>query len=98
MPVSMDFLRGVLGMFSLGCAFMAGRSLVAFRKGWQKLARLYGWLIRMTVCLGAVAFRNSVDVVEIAIWVLAGAAFAGGCWSLYHQKPPEDLSRGIFPE
>ena len=94
----MEFLRGVLGVIGLGCAYMAGRSLVAFRKGWQKISRLYGWAIRMTVCLAAVAFRHSVDMVDIAIWVVAGVAFAGGCWNTYHQKPPEDLSREIFPE
>jgi hypothetical protein len=94
----MEFMRGVLGVIALGCAFMAGRSLVAVRKGWQKLSRLYGWLIRMTVCLAAVAFRYSLDTVDIAIWVLAGAAFAGGSWNASRQKPPEDLSREIFPE
>src|SRR5258708_39608362 len=98
MPVSMEFLRGVLGMIALGCAYMAGRSLVAVRKGWQKLSRLYGWVIRMTVCLAAVAFRHSVDTVDIAIWVLAGVTFAGGCWNASRQKPREDLTREIFPE
>lgn len=98
MAVSTEFLRGVLGMIALGCAYMAGRSLIAVRKGWQKLSRLYGWVIRMTVCLAAVAFRSSLDMVDIAIWVLAGAAFAGGCWNASHQKPPEDLTHEIFPE
>jgi hypothetical protein len=98
MPESMEFLRGVLGMIALACAYMVGRSLVAVRKGWQKLSRLYGWVIRMTVCLAAVAFRHSLDMVDIAIWVLAGLAIAGGCWNTSHQKPPEDLSREIFPD
>ncbi|MBZ5622640.1 MAG: hypothetical protein LAQ69_28485 [Acidobacteriia bacterium] len=98
MPVSMEFLRGVLGVIALGCAHMAGRSLAAVRKGSQKLSRLYGWVIRMTVCLAAVAFRHSVDMVDIAIWALAAVAFAAGFWSASHQKPPEDLTREIFPE
>jgi hypothetical protein len=98
MPVPTEFLRGVVGVIALGCAYMAGRSLVAVRKGWQKVSTLYGWVIRMTVCLAAVAFRHSVDIVDIAIWVLAAAAFAGGCWSSSHQKPPEDLTHEIFPE
>lgn len=94
----MEFLRGVLGVIGLGCAFMAGRSLISVRKGWQKLSRLYGWLIRTTVCLAAMAFRHSVDTVDIVMWVLAAVAFAGGCWNASHQKPPEDLSHEIFPE
>ena len=58
MPVSIEFLRGVLGIIALGCAYMAGRSLVAVRKGWQKRSRLYGWVIRTVACLVAVAFRH----------------------------------------
>ena len=98
MPVPTEFLRGVLGVIALGCAYLAGRSLLAVRKGWHKLSKLYGWLIRLTVCLAAVAFRHPVDMVDIALWVLAAAAFAGGFWSAGHQKPPEDLTHEIFPE
>lgn len=98
MPVPIEFLRGVLGMIALACAYMAGRSVVAVRKGWQKLPKLYGWVIRMTVCLAGVAFRHSVDTVDLAIWALAVLVFAGGYWSASHQKPHEDLTREIFPE
>jgi hypothetical protein len=46
----------------------------------------------------AVAFRNPVDTVDLIVWGLAAVAFAGGMWSALHQKPPEDLTRQIFPD
>ena len=97
MPVSFEFLRGTLGIIGLGCAYMVGRSLVAVRKGWQKLSQLYGWLIRAFLCLSAIVFRHSVDNIAIAVWCLAVVAFGIAYWQTSRQKPPEDLSQQIFP-
>jgi hypothetical protein len=98
MPVSMEFLRGVLGLFGVACAYMAGRSAVAVRKGWQKISRLYGWIIRAVLCLLAMAFRFPLDFVDILVWVLALVAFTIAFWSTSREKPQEDLTRTIFPE
>jgi hypothetical protein len=98
MPGSFEFLRGILGVIGLACAYMAGRSLVAVRKGWQKPGALYGWIVRAAVCLAAVAFRHPVDTVAIVLWTLAAAAFALAAWQTSHRPPPEDLTRQIFPE
>ena len=95
---SFEFLRGVLGIIGLASAYMAGRSLVAVRKGWHKLRTFYGWIIRATVCLAAIAFRHPVDAIAIALWTLSAAAFALAAWQISHRKPPEDLTRQIFPE
>jgi len=97
MAVSMEFLRGLLGFLGMAAAFMAGRSAVAVRKGWQKPSRLYGWAIRTAVCVVAVAFRNPVDTVDLIVWGLAALAFAAGMRSVLRHKPPEDLTRRIFP-
>jgi hypothetical protein len=94
MPASFEFLRGVLGIIGLGCAYMAGRALAAVRKGWQKSSRVYAWIIRATVCLAA---RYPVDAIAITLWGLAVAAFAVAYWQTMHQKPREDLSQDIFP-
>ena len=94
----MDFLRGLLGLLGMAAAFMAGRSAVAVRKGWQKPSRLYGWAIRTLVCVVAVAFRNPVDTVDFVVWALAAVALASGVLSVLRQKPPEDLTRRIFPD
>lgn len=97
MPVSFEFLRGTLAVVGLGCAYMAGRSLVAVRKGWVKLSKLYAWLIRAFVCLSAIVFRFPVDTMAIAVWALSAAAFGLAYWQMLNHKPPEDLSRDIFP-
>ena len=98
MPASIEFLRGILGIIALGCAYMAGRSVVAVRKGWQKRSRLYGWVIRTVACLVAVAFRHSLDGVDIGVWALAACAVAAAMWRTSREKPPEDLTRRIFPD
>jgi hypothetical protein len=95
--VPMEFLRGVLGLLGLGCAYMLGRTLVAVRHGQVKLTRLYAWLLRTLVCLLALSFRHGVDGVTVAMWALAAAGCAGGFWQASHQKPPEDLTHEIFP-
>jgi hypothetical protein len=94
----MEFLRGLLGFLGMAAAFMTGRSAVAVRKGWQKPSRLYGWAIRTAVCVVAVAFRNPVDTVDLIVWVLVAVACAAGMWIALRQKPPEDLTRRIFPD
>jgi hypothetical protein len=93
----MEFLRGLLGFLGMGAAFMAGRSAVAVRKGWQKPSRLYGWVIRTVVCVVAIALRNPLDTVDFIVWGLAAVALAAGMLSVLRQKPREDLTRRIFP-
>ena len=97
MPASFEFLRGTLGVIGLGCAYMAGRSLVAVRKGWQKIGKFYGWLIRAILCLAAIVLRHPIDVIAISVWTLSAVAFAIAYWQTMNQKPPEDLSRELFP-
>jgi len=94
----MEFLRGVLGLLGVTCAYMAGRSAVAVRKGWQKISRLYAWIVRSVLCLLAMAFRFPLDFVDILVWALALVAFTAALWSTSRQKPQEDLTRTIFPE
>lgn len=98
MPASFEFLRGVLGIIGIGCAFMAGRAVIAVRKGWFKLPRMYGWIIRAVICLLAVGIRHSLDVEDAVIWTLGLAAFAAGMWNASHVRPREDLTDTIFPD
>ena len=95
--VPTEFLRGVLGLLGLGCAYMTGRTTAAVRKGQLKLPRLYAWLLRTAVCMLALSFRHPVDTLSIVIWTLALLAYAAGYWQATHQKPPEDLTNEIFP-
>ena len=95
--VPSEFLRGVLGLLSLGCAYMAGRTVAGVRSGQLKLSRLYGWLLRTAVCMLALSFRHAFDAVALTILSLALVAGAGGFWQAAHRKPPEDLTEQIFP-
>ena len=94
----MEFLRGVLGLLGIASAYMTGRSVIAVRKGWQKVSRLYGWIIRGVLCLLAMAFRFPIDFVDVLVWALALVAFSAALWSTSRHKPEEDLTRTIFPE
>ena len=94
----MEFLRCVLGLIGIGCAYMAARAVVAARKGWQKQSKTTGWLIRTVLCLAGVIFRHPVDTLDIAVWILIAAAAAAGGWITARPKPQEDLTHTIFPD
>jgi hypothetical protein len=98
MPVSFEFLRGVVGVLGIFFAYLAGRAGVQVRKGQQKLTRFYGWVARTALCLIAISMRHELGTLDIAIWVLIAAAFALGWWNAAHAKPLEDLTHQIFPE
>jgi hypothetical protein len=98
MPLSLDFLRGFIGLLGVGCAFVLAQSLVSLRKGRGKLRNFYSWLIRAGLCLGAVALRHPLDIEDFVIWGLGAMAFAAGYWEASRYKEPEDLTRTIFPE
>jgi hypothetical protein len=98
MPVSLEFLRGMLGILAIFFAHMAGRSAALVRKRQQKVSRLYAWVLRTLVCALVLIFRHPVDTVAIGVWVIALAAFGLGMSAVLRQKPPEDLTDQIFPE
>jgi hypothetical protein len=54
--------------------------------------------VRTSACLVAMAIRHPVDIAEIAVWILAAAAFALGFWNTSRERPPEDLTSTIFPD
>ena len=94
----MEFLRGVLGLLGVACAYMTGRTAAAVHKGWHKPSRLYGWIIRTVLCLSAVAFRYSLDMVDVMVWALAAVAFTFASWGTSRDKKQEDLTHTIFPD
>ena len=98
MSVPIEFLRGVLGLLGMACAYMTGRTAAAVRKGWHKPSRLYGWIIRTVLCLTAVAFRYPLDVVDVIVWALAAVAFSAAYWDTSRERKPGDVTRTIFPD
>ena len=98
MPVSLEFLRGIVGIIGIGCAYMTGRAFALYRQGLQKQFRFFGWVFRTTLCMVAVGLRHPVDVSSIAIWSLAAIAFGVSTWQNLREKPAEeDLAKKMFP-
>jgi hypothetical protein len=98
MPVSIEFLRGFLGLIGIGCAYMLGRSVAAVRKGWHRQSRTYGWMVRTAACMVALAIRHPLDATEIAVWLAAIAVMALGYRTTWRRKPEEDLTAEIFKD
>jgi hypothetical protein len=97
-PVSIEFLRGVLGVLCVLFAHFAGRTARGVKQGRQKLPKLYAWIIRAAACGIAISLRHPTDVIDVAVWLLSLAAFASGWWDASREKPTEDLTHEIFPE
>ena len=100
MPVPIDFLRGLVGVIGVGCAYMLARVLAALQKGQVRISKFYTWLLRLTLCIAAVWYpvRGSVDTVDLVIWVLAAISFGAGYWDAARQKKQEDLTHEMFPD
>jgi hypothetical protein len=98
MPVSFEFLRGVLALLSLLFAFQAGRTLVAVRRGKLPQSRLIVWVVRAVVCgLGVIFPMREIDRVALGVWILAALAFLAGMRMAARQKKEEELHI-IFPD
>jgi hypothetical protein len=93
----MEFLRGIIGFIAIACAFMTGRTIATVRKGWHKPSRLYGWVIRLILCLGAVAFRHPVDTIDVVIGALCLVALSAALWDNLREKK-EEPPPSIFPD
>jgi hypothetical protein len=96
MPI--EFFRGVIGIIGAGCAFVLARTAFAVSKGRLPSTRLTGWVIRTLLCMVAITIRHPVDRVDLIVWSLAVVAFGAGWRTAAHAKPPEDLTRQIFPD
>ncbi len=98
--VPLGFLRGIVGVLGVGCAYMLARSVVSLRKGEIRISRFYAWLLRTAVCLLGVWYpaRPGADTPDVVIWALSAVAFAVGYWDASRVKKQEDLTRQIFPE
>jgi hypothetical protein len=98
MPVSLEFLRGVLGVLCVLFAHFAGRTATGVKKGQLKVSKLYAWIIRAAACGFALSIRHPVDLIDVSVWLFSLAAFAFGWWDASREKKTEDLTDQIFPE
>lgn len=98
MPVPVELLRAVLVLLAVFFGYMVGRSAVRVYRGAGK-GKMYGWLVRTLVTTLAASWRRGLDLLMVVLLISLAAAIAGGAWQeLRPRKPPEDLSKEIFPE
>jgi len=95
MPVSLEFLRVVVGGLSVFFAHFLGRSVALAAKGQRWKRPLFTWALRYTLAAGAVCYHG-VDRLAIAILALDVILFAVGWWDEWRPKRQEDLTRKMF--
>jgi hypothetical protein len=95
MPIPLDVLRVVLGLFCVFFAHLLGRSIVRVRRGLPARG-LYGWLIRTAITAGAILWHRGLDGIAIVAFTLAAASLVVGVWDEQRPKKQEDLTREIF--
>ena len=97
MPVSIEFLRGVLGVLGVLFAHFLGRTIVKVQKGRARKRALYTWALRFILSVVAVCYL-AVDRLAIIVLVLDAVAFGIGWWDEWRPKHEEDLTRTMFPD
>ena len=96
--VPMNLVRAALGLLTVFFAHFLGRSLVCLGQRRIGGARVAPWLIRFGLAVGAIIWSGGLDAT--ALFTLAASSLAGGygAWRQSRPRPPEDLTRQIFPE
>jgi len=98
MPVSILFIRCLLGLFCIAFAHILGRSAYRKFKLNARGAQFTRWALRTAVTgLGAL-WHGPLDGVSLSIVGLAIAAAAAGFYR--ERRPPkqeEDLTKVLFP-
>ena len=97
MPVSLEFLRGLLGGLSIFFAHFLGRAIGKAAKGRERKRPLITWALRYALAVGAVCYHG-VDRLALIVLALGIVALALGWWDEWRPKREEDLTHTIFPE
>lgn len=97
MPVSLEFLRGLVGGISIFFAHFLGRSIVLVSKGKQGRRPLYTWAFRYALATAAVCYHG-VDLLAIVVLAAGAVTLALGIWDERRPKKQEDLAKMMFPE
>jgi hypothetical protein len=97
MPVSLEFLRVLMGGLSVFFAHFLGRSVILTSRRRQGKRPLYTWAFRYAVSAGAVCYF-AIDRLALVVLILDSILFALGWWDEWRPKHQEDLARRMFGE
>src|SRR5579872_2887839 len=95
MPVSLEFLRGLVGGISIFFAHFLGRSVALTVKGQGRRRPLFTWAIRYALSIGAACYHG-IDRLAIGVIIAGAILFALGYWDEWRPKHQEDLTRTMF--
>jgi hypothetical protein len=99
MPARFWVLRIILGLMCVGFAFLWGRAAGGKRISNRRSAGRSAWAVRTVVTAAALLWGTGLDAVAIAVYALAAASGIGGfLLARKPEEPPEDLTKGIFPD
>ena len=90
-------IRWILGAFCILFAPALGRSVVRFRQGRERQARLFAWSLRVILTGAAVSFRGGFDRTSIIVYSLAILLFAAGVILESRPKHDDELEKVMFP-
>lgn len=92
-------LRIVLGLMCVAFAYLLGRALA--RRGHVARRGLgpASWAVRTLLAGGAITWRAGIDALAAGVYALAAVAAGTGFYLARRpRKPPEDLTKQMFPE
>jgi hypothetical protein len=99
MPARFWLLRIAIGVLCVTFAFFWGRAVSRRRFPAPRGAGSTGWAIRTLASGAALLWGTGTDLFVLGFYLGAGLSFAAGLLlNRKPPKPPEDLSREIFPE
>ena len=99
MPAKMWIVRVVVGLMCVGFAYFLGRSLALPQTHGRKGTGPASWGIRTVLAGGAVLWGVGIDILAIAVYVLAIVSGAAGYFLGRRPKEPDkDPTQQMFPD
>ncbi|MCS6951373.1 MAG: hypothetical protein RMK57_10380 [Bryobacterales bacterium] len=92
-------IRLALAVLAVSFAYLTGLTAGARRRGVAPLGRLYRWILRTAVASLAVLVSGGLDPVSgVMLAVVTAGVGIGFLRGRRAPKPPEDLSKLLFPK
>lgn len=92
-------LRIVLGLMCVAFAHLLGRSLARRGRAVRRGLGPASWALRTLLAAAAITWRAGIDGLATTVYVVAAVAGGAGFYlERRPPKPPEDLTKKMFPD